>query len=219
LAKTVFIINEAPQEKLMNLRLPFSTNGQRIGLLGGSFDPPHRGHLHISKVALKRFKLDQVWWLVSPGNPLKQNAPAPMVDRMAACRKMANHPRIKVTDFEAQVGTRYTAETLAALFKQRQGARFVWLMGADNLAQFHRWQHWQWIMQNLPVGVIARPGDRRKARKSKAAKIYHDYRLRGPQSALLADAKLPAWCFINAPMMDVSSSAIRIQGGWDAKER
>ena len=203
----------------MKLRLPHTTTGQRIGLLGGSFDPPHRGHLHISKVALKRFKLDQVWWLVSPGNPLKQNAPAPMVDRMAACRKMANHPRIKVTDFEAQVGTRYTAETLAALFEKCRGPRFVWLMGADNLAQFHRWQQWHWILENVPVGVIARPGDRTAARTSKAAKCYEGYRLRGSQSALLADAKLPAWCFINAPMMDVSSSAIRIQGGWDAKER
>jgi len=204
---------------MMQTGIPYTTCGQRIGLLGGSFDPPHRGHVHISKVALKRFNLDQVWWLVSPGNPLKADAPAPIVDRMEACRAISDHPRIKITDFEARIGTKYTAETLAVLFDKRQGAKFVWLMGADNLAQFHRWQQWQWIMRNVPVGVIARPGDRRTARRSKAAKIYDGYRLRGPQSALLADAKLPAWCFINAPMMDVSSSAIRIQGGWDAKER
>lgn len=198
----------------MQFGLPHTTTGQRIGLLGGSFDPPHRGHVHISKVALKRFNLDQVWWLVSPGNPLKADAPAPIVDRMAACRVISDHPRIKITDFEARIGTKYTAETLAVLFDKRQGAKFVWLMGADNLAQFHRWQQWQWIMRNVPVGVIARPGDRRAARRSKAAKIYDGYRLRGAQSALLADAKLPAWCFINAPMLDVSSSAIRARGDW-----
>ena len=198
----------------MQFGLPHTTPGQRIGLLGGSFDPPHMGHVHISKVALKRFNLDQVWWLVSPGNPLKADAPAPMADRMAACRAISDHPRIKITDFEAKIGTNYTAETLASLFDKRQGAKFVWLMGADNLAQFHRWQHWQWIMQNVPVGVIARPGDRRAARRSKAAKVYEGYRLRGAQSALLADAGLPAWCFINAPMLDVSSSAIRARGDW-----
>ena len=203
----------------MNLRLPFSTNGQRIGLLGGSFDPPHHGHLHISKVALKRFKLDQVWWLVSPGNPLKENAPAPMVDRMAACRKIAEHPRIKVTDFEAQLGTRFTAETLAALFAKRQNVRFVWLMGADNLASFHHWQRWHWIMQNIPVGVIARPGNRRAAHRSKAATIYEDYRLRGNQAALLAGAELPAWCFVNAPMLDLSSTEIRARGDWHRSEK
>ena len=194
--------------------LPYATPGQRIGLLGGSFDPPHAGHVHISKAALKRFDLDQVWWLVSPGNPLKADAPAAMGARLAACRAISDHPRIKVTDFEARVGTRYTAQTLEALFARRRGVRFVWLMGADNLAQFHRWQRWQWIMENVPVGVIARPGERTSARMSKAAKRYEGYRLRGNQSGVLADAVPPAWCFINVPMVDISSTRIRAQGGW-----
>ncbi|WP_456391246.1 nicotinate-nucleotide adenylyltransferase [Profundibacter sp.] len=199
----------------MRLGLPYAAKGQRIGLLGGSFDPPHRGHVHISKAALKRFNLDQVWWLVSPGNPLKPDAPAAMGKRLAACLAISDHPRIKVTDFEAQVGTRYTAQTLEAVFKRRQGARFVWLMGADNLAQFHRWQRWEWIMENVPVGVIARPGDRTSARMSKAAKRYEGFRLRGDQSGILADAVPPAWCFINVPMVDVSSTEIRARGGWE----
>lgn len=194
--------------------LPYAAQGQRIGLLGGSFDPPHRGHVHISKAALKRFNLDQVWWLVSPGNPLKADAPAPMMQRMAACREISDHPRIKVTDFEAQIGTRYTAQTLKALFERRRGVRFVWLMGADNLASFHHWQDWQWIMENVPVGVIARPDDRTSARMSKAANCYQQHRLRGNQSAILADAEPPAWCFINAPMLDISSTEIRARGGW-----
>jgi len=194
--------------------LPFAAKGQRIGLLGGSFDPPHRGHVHISKAALKRFNLDQVWWLVSPGNPLKKDAPAAMEKRLAACRAISDQPRIKVTDFEARVGTRYTAETLQAIFARRRGAKFVWLMGADNLAQFHRWQHWEWIMENVPVGVIARPGDRTSARMSKAAKRYEGYRLRGTQAGILADSPPPAWCFINVPMVDVSSTQIRARGGW-----
>ncbi|MCK4713855.1 MAG: nicotinate-nicotinamide nucleotide adenylyltransferase, partial [Marinosulfonomonas sp.] len=161
------------------------------------------------------FDLDQVWWLVSPGNPLKADAPAAMADRLAACRAISDHPRIKVTDFEARVGTRYTAQTLEALFKRRRGVRFVWLMGADNLAQFHRWQRWQWIMENVPVGVIARPGERTSARMSKAAKRYQGFRLRGNQSGVLADAVPPAWCFINVPMVDISSTHIRAQGGWN----
>lgn len=194
--------------------LPYAAQGQRIGLLGGSFDPPHAGHLHISKVALKRFNLDQVWWLVSPGNPLKLDAPAAMEKRMAACRELADHPRIKVSDFEARIGTRYTAKTLEALLAHRRGVRFVWLMGADNLTQFHRWQHWQWIMETVPIGVIARPGDRTSARMSKAAKRYQSDRLRGSQSGILADMAAPAWCFINAPMMDISSTKIRALGEW-----
>jgi nicotinate-nucleotide adenylyltransferase len=192
-----------------------ASRGLKVGLLGGSFDPPHRGHLHISKVALKRFDLDQVWWLVSPGNPLKQDAPARMEARLNACRTLVDHPRIRVTDFETRVGTRYTAQTLAALFRHYPQVRFTWLMGADNLAQFHRWQRWKWIIGQLPIGVIARPGDRISARMSKTATIYRTARLQGGQSRILPDGTAPRWCFINAPMLDVSSSAIRARGEWN----
>ncbi|MFB9151099.1 nicotinate-nucleotide adenylyltransferase [Roseovarius ramblicola] len=189
--------------------LPPSRPGQVIGLLGGSFDPPHSGHLHISREALRRFGLDRVWWLVSPGNPLKRHGPAPLPDRMAAARALADHPRIAVTDIEARLGTRYTAQTLAAVTAICPGRRFVWLMGADNLAQFHRWQDWRGIIERVPVGVLARPGQRISARLSPAARIYAQARIKGRASHLLGRARAPAWCFVNVPMTGISSSDLR----------
>lgn len=185
-----------------------------IGLLGGSFDPAHEGHAHITREALKRFGLDQVWWLVSPGNPLKARGPAPMAVRIAQARAVMAHPRVKVTGIEARLGTRYTAQTVRALQRLYPAQRFVWLMGADNLAQFHLWQDWRQIMDTVPVGVLARPGERISARMSRAASLYAPYRIAGRYSRALARADAPAWCFVNVPMMDVSSSAIRAAGGW-----
>lgn len=195
---------------------PISHAGQTIGLLGGSFDPAHAGHVHITREALKRFGLDRVWWLVSPGNPLKAREPAALGRRVARAQAVMQHPRVSVTDIEARLGTRYTAETLAALIARHPGVRFVWLMGADNLAQFHRWQDWHWIMETVPVGVLARPGDRISARMSPAARLYAPYRISGRASHLLARAEAPAWCFVNVPMIAQSSSAIRAAGGWAA---
>lgn len=193
---------------------PIAKPGQVIGLLGGSFDPPHSGHVHISKVALQRFGLDQLWWLVSPGNPLKTKGPAPLVGRMQASAAIMRHPLTKVTDLEARLGTRYTAETLSKLIDRYPGVKFVWLMGADNLGQFDRWQDWEWIMENVPIGVMARPGDRISARMSKAARIYRQYKVSGRASQALANGDAPRWCFINMPMSDASSTAIREQGKW-----
>ncbi len=194
--------------------LPLVRAGQAVGLLGGSFDPAHPGHVHITLEALKRFRLDQVWWLVSPGNPLKAHGPAPLDRRMAAAREVMQHPRVKISDFEARIGTKYTARTLRTLTGRHPRVRFVWLMGADNLASFHRWQDWQWIMESVPVGVLARPGDRISARFSPAAARYERYRLRGREAGLLARSEPPAWCFVNLPLRDVSSSRIREGGGW-----
>ena len=193
---------------------PIANPGQVVGLLGGSFDPPHAGHVHITKAALKRFGLDRVWWLVSPGNPLKANGPAPLTDRMQAATALMPHPRVPVTDIEARLGTRYTAQTLVALRRRYPGVRFVWLMGADNLAQFHRWQDWHWIMDTVPIGVIARPGDRISARLSKAAKVYGHARIPGHASHILGRLEAPAWSFVNVPMSDQSSTAIRARGEW-----
>jgi nicotinate-nucleotide adenylyltransferase len=200
----------------MNSARPFARPGQTIGLLGGSFDPAHDGHVHITREALKRFDLDRVWWLVSPGNPLKTHGPAPLDKRMAQARRVMQHPRVTVTDIEARLGTRYTAQTLKVLQAQFRGVRFVWLMGADNLAQLHLWQDWQWIMANVPVGVLARPGDRISARMSPAARLFAPYRIAGRQSHLLGRSAPPAWCFVNVPMVAQSSSAIRAAGGWSA---
>ena len=138
-----------------------------------------------------------------------------MERRMARAHKVMEDPRVEITGLEAQLGTRYTAETLAALKACYPGVRFVWLMGADNLAQLHRWQDWHWIMENVAVGVVARPGLRLGARRSRAAQLYKDYRLSGRASNMLGRTNAPAWCFVNVPMVAYSSSAIRAAGGWE----
>ena len=200
----------------MRHELPHARPGEVIGLLGGSFDPAHAGHVHITRAALRRFGLDRVWWLVSPGNPLKARGPAPMADRIARARSILGDPRVIVTDFEARAGTRYTAETLAALQSAYPGVRFVWLMGADNLVQFDKWQDWREIMARVPVGVLARPGQNLPARASRAARIYRTARIKPALSRTLAHSDAPAWCFVNVPLRDISSSAIRARGGWIA---
>ena len=185
-----------------------------IGLLGGSFDPAHAGHVHVTKAALKRFGLDRIWWLVSPGNPLKSRGPAAMQTRLDFARKVMRHPRVTITDIEARLGTRYTAETLAKLTRIYPNVTFVWLMGADNLAQLDQWQDWRSIMERVPVGVLARPGERIAARLSKAARIYAHARISPYHARRLADGQAPRWAFINIPMTDMSSSAIRARGDW-----
>jgi nicotinate-nucleotide adenylyltransferase len=185
-----------------------------VGLFGGSFDPPHAGHVHVSREALKRLGLDRLWWLVSPGNPLKARGPAPLDRRLAAARAMVRHPRICVTDIEARIGTRYTAETIAVLRALYPGVRFVWVMGADNLAQFDRWQQWDRIMRTVPVCVLARPGQRISARTAKAARVFRGARWPAVAARLLPRAEAPAWVFINLPMLDVSSTEIRARGDW-----
>ncbi len=193
---------------------PIVTPDMRIGLLGGSFDPPHAGHVHITQWALKAFRLDAVWWLVSPGNPLKADAPAEMERRIAAARAIMVHPRVHVSDIEARLGTRYTAETLAAISARFPGARFVWLMGADNLRSFHRWENWQKIMQDVPVGVLARPAEQIAAGLSPAARRFARYRLPPAAATRLAFAHPPAWTLVTGPMLDLSSSALRRRGEW-----
>lgn len=193
---------------------PVAKPGQIVGLLGGSFDPAHAGHVHITKAALRRFGLDRLWWLVSPSNPLKSQGPAPMEERLQAARALMQHPKVTVTDIEVRLGTRYTAQTIVALQRRYPGVRFVWLMGADNLAQFHRWQDWKWIIENVPIGVLARPGDRISARMSKTAKVYAQARVPDRAAHILGQTDAPAWSFINLPMSDQSSSAIRARGEW-----
>lgn len=193
--------------------------GMTVGLLGGSFDPPHMGHVHITREALKRFGLDRVWWLVTPGNPLKKEGPAAMSRRLKAAQEIMQHPRVTISDFEARAGTRYTAETIENLIKSYPGVRFVWLMGADNLAQFHRWKDWENIINSVPLGVLARPGDRISARTAKAADAYKFAQIKARDSHLLAKSEAPAWCFANVPMMNLSSSEIRASGAWIKKKK
>lgn len=197
----------------MRAGFPIATKGMVIGLLGGSFDPAHEGHVHITREALKRMNLDQVWWLVTPGNPLKARQPAPMADRLAQARHILHgDPRVKVTDLEVALGTRMTADTLDRLLALYPGVTFVWLMGADNLAQFHRWGRWRDILRAVPVGVLARPGAGVKARLSVAAQSFRVHRVQRGES--LALRRPPVWCFVNLPLNAASSSAIRARGEW-----
>ncbi len=198
----------------MTLNLPFATPGQRIGLLGGSFDPPHGGHVHISRQAMRRFGLDRVWWLVSPGNPLKQDGPAEFERRIAACRSLVKHPRMQVSDLESQFGTRYTAETLVRLLPVYPSVGFVWLMGADNLSQFHRWENWRGIIDSLPIGILARPENVVRGGMSPTAKMYARYRLPLRQAKALPLRPAPCWSLVTGPTVDISSTEIRNRGDW-----
>ncbi|MGB4827022.1 MAG: nicotinate-nucleotide adenylyltransferase [Paracoccaceae bacterium] len=198
----------------MRQGFPMARAGMVIGLLGGSFDPAHEGHVHITREALKRIGIDRVWWLVSPGNPLKARQPAPMADRLAHARALICDPRVVVTDLEARLGTVYTADTIARLQAIDPGVAFVWLMGADNLVQFHKWGRWREIMAMVPVAVLARPGAGLKARLSVAAQVFAGNRVGRGEN--LARRKAPAWVFVNLPMNDASSTEIRNRGGWRA---
>lgn len=193
---------------------PVARPGMRVGLFGGSFDPPHAGHVHVTKWAMKGFGLDRVWWLVSPGNPIKPDAPADLGRRLSAARAIMRRPRVDVTDLEARIGTRSTADTLAGLRARYPGVRFVWLMGADNLATFHRWGRWQEIMGLIPIGVLARPGDQLRAGLSPAARRFARARLPMAEARALPLADPPAWCLLTGRMLDLSSSDLRARGAW-----
>lgn len=193
----------------MRAGFPLALPGQRIGLLGGSFDPAHEGHVHITEQALRRFGLDRIWWLVSPGNPLKARGPAPIAQRVAAARALLSDPRVIVTDIEAHLRTRMTADTIAALQHLYPAVRFVWLMGSDNLVQFDRWDRWREIAARVPIGVLARPGSRLAARRSRMARILADARIPEADARYLPLLSPPAWVLVNVPMHKASSTAIR----------
>jgi nicotinate-nucleotide adenylyltransferase len=196
----------------MRAGFPIAAKGMVIGLFGGSFDPAHEGHALVTREAIKRMGLDQVWWLISPGNPLKARQPAPIADRMARARAVIPHPKVKITALEHALGTRVTADTLDRLRAIYPGVRFVWLMGADNLVQFHKWGRWRDILRAVPVGVLARPGSGVAARLSVAAQSFRVQRVQRGEG--LGKRVPPAWVFVNMPMNDVSSSEIRAKGLW-----
>ena len=198
--------------------VPPHSEGMRIGLLGGSFNPPHLAHRAISQFALKRLQLDRVWWLVTPGNPLKENgALHALAERMKAAREVANDPRIEVSCLESVIRTRYTIDTINYLRRRASGLRFVWIMGADNLAQFHRWQDWQRIAAQVPIAVIDRPPQSFRALASPAAQALARYRLPENVAARLADRPAPAWVFLTGMKLSLSSTGLRNpDGSWKA---
>ena len=213
-------LNQAPVAlPSVSQAIPLYTNGMRIGLLGGSFNPPHVAHRAISLFAIKRLKLDRVWWLVTPGNPLKD--PGGLHDlneRGEAARKMANDPRIDVSCLESVIGTRYTVDTISYLRRRASGLRFVWIMGADNLAQFHRWQNWRRIASEVPIAVIDRPPQSFRALAAPAAQALARYRLPENQAGRLADQRAPAWVFLTGMKLNLSSTGLRNpDGSWKAK--
>jgi len=194
----------------MMVRLPRWALGQKIGLMGGSFNPPHEGHLLIALLALRRLRLDRLWWLVTPGNPLKENAGLPdLAARIAAARALTRDPRIAVTGFEAEIGARFTHDSIAWLARRAPGVNFVWIMGADNLRQFHQWRRWRDIADLVPIAVIDRPGSTHGAIASRAGAALAPFRAPERDAARFAQRQPPAFLFIHGPRSELSSSALR----------
>lgn len=188
--------------------------GMSVGLFGGSFNPAHDGHAHVAETALRRLGLDRVVWLVSPQNPLKDSRDsAPLAERMAsaerAARLAASGPAMIVSDFETRVGTQWTIDTLRTLVQRHPGVRFVWLMGSDNLASFHRWRGWTDIVRLMPMAVVARPGSLLDSRTAPAAARFADARVPASRARLVADMAAPAWTYLTAPLNPRSSTALR----------
>ena len=184
--------------------------GQRIGLYGGSFNPPHEGHRHVALMALRRLALDRLWLLVTPGNPLKNHdGLAPLEARLAETRSIMTHPRIDVTGVEAALGSDMTVDTIAALTARLPLLRFVWIMGGDNLASFHLWRRWRAIAALVPMAVIDRPGATHRALHSPAAQALSRFRIPESAAPALAERSPPAWVYLHGRRSSLSSTALR----------
>jgi nicotinate-nucleotide adenylyltransferase len=182
----------------------------RIGLLGGSFNPPHEGHALITRLALKRLALDRVWWVATPGNPLKSLTGLAALDaRIEAARSLDVGPRVVISDVEAQIGSRFTYDTLLWLKRRAPGVHFVWIMGADNLCQFHLWRRWRAIAVLVPIAVVDRPGSTLKAISSPAGAALAAWRVPERDAARFATMLPPALIFLHGPRSNLSSTALR----------
>lgn len=195
------------------LIMPHAERGMVVGLFGGSFNPPHEGHELVADIALRRLGLDQLWWMVTPGNPLKSHSNlAPLSQRLACSEKVASDPRIKVTAFEKTLGGSYTAKTLARVKALNPHVHFIWIMGADNLKSFDKWQNWQGIACTFPIAVIDRPGATLSYLSSKMAQRFGFARLDEDDAGVLWMKRAPAWTFIHGPRSTLSSTALRAAG-------
>ncbi len=194
------------------LHMPVAPVGAKIGLFGGSFNPPHAGHVLVAELALERLGLDQLWWMVTPGNPLKDVSElAPLSRRIALSEDLISDKRIHVTAFEASYQVRYTADTLALVRQHNPDKHLVWVMGADNLMNFHHWQEWEEIARTYPIAVINRPGSNMAAEDSVMAQQFSAARLPEADAAKLATQQAPAWVFIHGPQSELSSTQLREQ--------
>jgi nicotinate-nucleotide adenylyltransferase len=201
--------SDLPAERY--LRMPHVEKGMTVGLFGGSFNPPHEAHRLIAETALKRLGLDRLWWMVTPGNPLKRRSEASLARRVEMSLALARHPRIDVTAFEARHAVRYTADTIEIVLARNPGVRFVWVMGADSLAGFHRWQRWREIAMSVPIAVFDRPGASMAAMNAPMARSFERFRLDESDAKLLPFLSPPAWTFIHGPRSAQSST--RLRGG------
>lgn len=193
-----------------HLKMPYAAKGQAVGLFGGSFNPPHSGHRLVAEISLRRLRLQQLWWMVTPGNPLKANRKsAGLAERINLSEAICDDPRIKVTGFEAAHSLRYSADTISLVRRRNPGVDFVWIMGADNLRDFHRWERWREIAETIPIAVIDRPGSTLSFLSSMMAKTYDFARIDEDDATILARCRAPAWTFIHGPRSSLSSTAIR----------
>ena len=184
---------------------------KNIGLLGGSFDPPHKGHLYISVEAKKILKLDEVWWLVTPKNPLKINQPASYEERVKNCKSISkNHP-IKIKEIEKKIKSKYSYQTIKYLNQNYNNINFMWLMGADNLINFHKWQNANKIFKEIPIVVFRRYGYNEKALKSYTSNLYKNFKLDSKNINIEKFNNLPAWTIIKNKEIKISSTEIRKQ--------
>ncbi|WP_078719557.1 MULTISPECIES: nicotinate-nucleotide adenylyltransferase [unclassified Bartonella] len=193
--------------------MPHVEKSNVIGLFGGSFNPPHAGHILVAKTAILRLRLNQLWWMVTPRNPLKNCVQLPSLHRrMELSLELLNHPKIRVTGFERAIGSKISIDTISHIFTRHKGVYFVWIMGADNLATFHYWHRWHDIMSMLPVAIVNRPSVRMSALSSPMARTYRYFRVGERASTILPFMKPPAWIYLHGPLSFQSSTKIRLEG-------
>ncbi|AQX20948.1 nicotinate-nucleotide adenylyltransferase [Bartonella sp. CDC_skunk] len=194
-------------------RIPHVEKSNVVGLFGGSFNPPHAGHLLVAKTAILRLRLNQLWWMITPGNPLKDCIQLPSLHkRMQLSSEFLNHPKIRVTGFEKTIGSKISVDTISYILKRYRRVHFVWVMGADNLATFHYWHRWRDIMSMIPVAIIDRPLARMSALSSPMARTYCYSRVDERVSTLLPFMAPPAWIYLHGPLSFQSSTKLRLEG-------
>jgi nicotinate-nucleotide adenylyltransferase len=187
-------------------------DGAKVALFGGSFDPPHDGHKLVAQAALRALKVDYVWWLVSPQNPLKNHKPKNIDERLAAVHALATDRRFIISDEETRLGSFYAIDTVRALKAAHPHVHFVWLIGADNLSDLHRWKDWQSLMREIPLAVYPRPGTAHKAALSPAARAFDYARLDVAAAAQLPIYEAPAWVMLDGARSPLASSTLRQNG-------
>jgi len=198
--------------KKQEISFNYISSNYAVGLLGGSFNPPHQGHLHISKVALKVFRLSEVYWIYTNQNPLKTIEPEKMKKRVEESINLVKDPRIKFSDIELTNNFNYSVETLKYLKRKNARTNFIWIMGEDNLLSFHLWKNWKWIAKNFKIGILARGHNRAAVNSSVFASRFKRFRLHADKARSLKSVKAPAWCIVNTKRENLSSSNLRSNG-------